>query len=274
MATFRCVGGAVRLSLRRAADWHAGRCRRPFCSTFICMSNWRARAIMLTMAPTALTLLSSSAPAVTLTFGSAAAVAAARAEQAVAAADHRRLLGIDQLQPPDADHVLRRRAKIGGRHRAVVADRDLRVRRNRQRPAVAQHRQARPRLQHAVRADPEAAGAGVGLAAVRACTAIQPSPCTATSRSRPVCWIAPAERSAPSVAVQREGATSRRRTRCTGTARNAVVSALKPAVDALARLFAVIACWWNVLRSAGHRDVDQAVHDVRAPDQGSGISGG
>jgi hypothetical protein len=51
------------------------RCSLPsaFCSNFNCISKLRARLIMSTMAATALTLLDSSAPLVTLTASSASA---------------------------------------------------------------------------------------------------------------------------------------------------------------------------------------------------------
>ena len=66
----------------------------------------------------------------------------------------------------------RSRSAPSGRDRCAdtvpsARDRDLRIRRNDDRPALAQHRQAGPRLELALGADPEAAAAGVGLAAVQ-----------------------------------------------------------------------------------------------------------
>ena len=114
-----------------------------------------------------LTLLSSSAPAITLTFGSAATSPPRERNRPSPPRTIVARSGLTSFSRPTLITFFavgpRSVADIG----AVGADGDLRVRRNDQRPALAQHRQAGPRLQLALRADPEAAAAGVGFAAVQ-----------------------------------------------------------------------------------------------------------
>ena len=77
---------------------------------------------------------------------------------------------------------------------------------------------------------------------------MKPLPSTATSNSRPVSRIGPREKSVPVVV-----SATKARVDCpgpsTGRARNAVVSARKPAVETLARLCEICACRSNMLRA-------------------------
>ncbi|MNY28137.1 hypothetical protein D3C86_1620930 [compost metagenome] len=77
------------------------------------------------------------------------------------------------------------------------------------------------------------------------CTASQPLPCRATSRSRPVYVSGPAFMSAPGVEAS---VKARVCVSCptTGTARYRLICARNAGVEALARLFDTAACWSSI----------------------------
>src|SRR3569833_3171595 len=135
-----------------------------FFSKFMCISNCRARLIMLTIASTTLTLLPSSAPPMATTLASASA-------------------GLQSF---------------------------------------CRNRPSSPRT--------------------TASTAIQPLPCTATSSSRPVCWIEAGVKSTPTVESTTKARGGKKPSPCTGTARKESSCARKPVVVALARLCDLLAC--------------------------------
>ena len=157
---------------------------------------------MVTMASAVLTLLDSSVPEPSCTVASGgASLPSFMRNRPSSPRTSASSAGLTSLMRPTVAMVSGVWPCATTERDAVAREEDRRVRRHGDRAAVAEHGKPGAGRELAVRVDLQIAGARVGFLPSGPCTAIQPSPLIATSRSRPVDSSAPDWLSQPTVAL-------------------------------------------------------------------------